>query len=73
MKASVLDTITLQYVIDNSGKKTGVLLDLKTFNLIIEELEDLRDVREAEQIIAEGEKAKGRTLEEIEKSLKKKN
>lgn len=70
---SVLDSITPQYIIDKAGKKTGVILDLKTFNTLVEELEDMYDVRQAEQIIAAGEKEKGRTLEELEESLHKKD
>jgi hypothetical protein len=38
-----------------------------------EDLEDLYDIREAEKILAKGEEEKGRTLEEIEESLHKKD
>ena len=72
MKTSVLETITPQYIVDDSGKRTSVILDMKTFNLIMEDLEDLYDIREAEKILAKGEEEKGRTLEEIEESLRKK-
>ena len=70
MKSSVLTTITPQYIVDNEGKKTGVVLDLKTFASMIEELEDLQDIVEAEKILAKGGEEEGKTLEEIEKSLK---
>lgn len=73
MKTSVLEVLTPQYIVDNTGKKTSVVLDLKTFNLIIEDLEDLYDIREAEKILAKGKEEKGRTLEEIEESLHKKD
>jgi hypothetical protein len=73
MKTSVLETITPQYIVDSTGKKTSVVLDMKTFNLIMEDLEDLYDIREAEKILAKGEEEKGRTLEEIEESLRKKD
>jgi len=73
MKTSLLETITPQYIIDTTGKKKSVILDLKTFNLIVEELEDLHDIREADKILAKGKKEEGRTLEEIEKSYRKKN
>lgn len=73
MKMSVLDAMTPQYIVDGAGKKTSVVLDLKTFSLIIEELEDLQDIREAEKILAKGKKEYGRTLEEIKKSLRKKD
>lgn len=69
---SVLDAMTPQYIVDGAGKKTSVVLDLKTFNLIIEELEDLQDIREAEKILAQAEE-EGRTLEEIAESLRKKD
>lgn len=73
MKTSVLEIITPQYIIDSTGKKTSVVLDLKTFNLIMEDLEDLYDIREAEKILARGQEERGRTLEEIEESLRKKD
>ncbi len=72
MKTSILETMTPQYIIDSAGKKTGVVLDFKTFRLIIEELEDLHDIRKAEKILSQGEKEHGKTLEEIEKKLRKK-
>ena len=68
MKTSVLEAMTPQYIIDSTGKKTSVVLDLKTFSLIIEELEDLHDIREAEKIVSQGEAEEGRTLEEINES-----
>jgi len=73
MKASILSTITPQYIIDNNGKKTGVLLDLKTFTSMLEEIEDLQDVIEAEKILSTGKDGEGRTIEEIEGSLNKKD
>lgn len=55
-----------QYIIDEHGNKTAVILDLKLFNKLLEELEDLYDVVEAEKIIKRG----GRTFtaEEVEKA-----
>ena len=70
MKPSVLETLTPKYVVDNSGKKTEVLLDLKTFTTMVEELEDLYDIMQAENILARGSAEEGSTLEELEKSLK---
>ena len=70
MKISVLETIAPQYIVDSKGKKTGVLLDLKTFTSMVEELEDLYDVMQAEKILAKGKGEEGRTIDEIEKSLK---
>ena len=71
MKTSVLDTIAPQYIIDSKGKKTSVVLDLKTFMAMVEELEDLYDIVQAEKILAKGEEEEGHTIEEIEKSLNK--
>jgi predicted DNA-binding protein len=55
-----------QYIVDENGNKTAIILDLKIFNKLLEELEDLYDVAEAEKIIKKG----GRTftMEEIEKA-----
>ena len=71
MKLSVLTTIKPKYIVDSKGKKTGVVLDVKTFKSMVEELEDLHDVIEAEKILAKGEEEEGRTIDEIEKSLHK--
>ena len=73
MKTSVLATITPQYIVDNEGKKTSVILDLKTFTLMVDELEDLYDILQAEKILAKGQEEEGNTIEEIEKSLNKKD
>lgn len=72
MKPSVLTTITPQYIIDSEGKKNSVVLDVKTFESMIEELEDLYDIIEAEKILAKGEEEEGHSIEEIEKFLNKK-
>ena len=66
-----MDTIAPQYIIDSKGKKTSVVLDLKTFMAMVEELEDLYDIVQAEKILAKGEEEEGHTIEEIEKSLNK--
>ena len=34
-----------QFVTDNSGNKLGVFLPMKEYNKIIEDLEDLEDIR----------------------------
>ncbi|CAN2043486.1 Antitoxin [Candidatus Magnetomoraceae bacterium gMMP-1] len=51
-----------QYVINNSGKKTGVLLSLKQYQRLLEDLHDLR-------IIAERRDELPITLEEMEERL----
>lgn len=38
---------------------------------MVEELEDLYDIVQAEKILAKGEEEEGHTIEEIEKSLNK--
>jgi len=34
-----------QFIIDNDGKKTAVILPIKTYDKILDELEDLEDIR----------------------------
>jgi peptidoglycan hydrolase CwlO-like protein len=73
MKTSILSTIVPQYIIDNKGKKTGVVLDFQTFTTMVDELEELYDILEAEKILAKGDEEEGKSIEEIEKSLNKKD
>jgi len=73
MKPSILEKIEPQYIIDDKGKKTGVVLDVATFTSMVDELEDLYDIVHAEKIIEKGNGEKGQTIDEIEKSLNKKN
>jgi hypothetical protein len=53
-----------QYLVDETGKKTGVLLSLKEYEKLLEDLHDLAVVaeRKAEEPIA---------LEELKRRLKK--
>ena len=67
MKIKRSPKIKTQYIIDKTGKKTGVILDIKVFENLLEELEDLYDITEAERIIRKG--GKEYSLEEIEKSF----
>jgi hypothetical protein len=69
MKRSVLDALEPSYIVDGAGKKTAVVLDLATFDAIIEELEDLHDIICADEVLVLGEDEKGPTLEELEKKL----
>lgn len=71
MNPSVLNTIKPQYIIDSNGNKTGVVLDVQTFTSMVEELEDLYDIMQAEKILAQGETEEGKTLDEIEESIRK--
>jgi hypothetical protein len=38
---SLLSKITPQYIIDKAGKKTGVILDIVSFEKLLEEIEDI--------------------------------
>jgi hypothetical protein len=38
---NLLSTITPQYIIDKAGKKTGVILDIISFERLLEEIEDI--------------------------------
>lgn len=38
-------TINPQFITDNTGKKISVVLPLKDFNAIMEELEELEDIK----------------------------
>ncbi len=70
MSSSVsVEDVKAQYIVDKDGKKTGVILDIKLFNALLQELEDLYDITEAERIIEK--KGKKYTLEEVEQSLMK--
>lgn len=37
--------MNVQYITDPSGKKVSVILPIKEFNSILEELEELQDIR----------------------------
>jgi hypothetical protein len=41
LKKNLLSKITPQYIIDKAGKKTGVILDILSFERLIEEIEDI--------------------------------
>ncbi len=53
-----------KFLIDDEGKKIGVLLDMKEFDSLIEEIEDLHDVIKSERVIESN--AGTHTLEELE-------
>ncbi len=44
-----------RYIVDNSGKKREVVLDIKVFEKILENLEDAYLVKEAEKAFQEGD------------------
>lgn len=41
MKKQTSTEITPQFIVDKAGKKTGVILDIATFEQLMEKLEDL--------------------------------
>jgi len=56
-----------KFLVDENGKPVAVQLDIKAYKALLEELEDLYDVRQAKKIMAK--KPKTHTLEELERSL----
>jgi len=65
--SSCPDNIRTQYIVNKDGEKTGVILDIKLFNALLQELEDLYDIAQAEKIIEKKEKKY--SLEEVENAL----
>jgi len=65
------ETINPKFVVNEKGKRISVLLDISEFDALIEELEDLHDIVDAEKIIAQNPET--HTLEEVERSLLRKN
>jgi hypothetical protein len=54
MKKHALE-ISPRYIIDSTGKKTEVVLDISTFEKMLESLEDLYFGLQAEKALEEGE------------------
>ena len=54
MKKEALE-ISPRYIIDGMGKKTEVILDISTFEKMLESLEDLYFGLHAEQVLQAGE------------------
>ncbi len=59
--------ITPQYIIDKTGKKTGVILDIQTFEKLLSELEDIYFGTMAEAALEKAQEYIDH--EEIKKSL----
>ena len=53
-----------QFIVDSKGKKTGVLLSLKRYQRLMEDLHDLA-------VVAERRKEKPVSFEEMKRRLKK--
>lgn len=69
MKSSILEkNITPQYIIDEKGKKSAVILNIKIYERLLEELEELY-LGNIAKIIKE-EKEETKSLKEFEKELK---
>jgi len=65
MKAAANKTRTPgSYIVDSKGRKKGVILDLKTYEGLLEDIEDLR-------MVAERKDEPVSSLKEVEKRLKK--
>ncbi len=65
---------TPQFITGNAEKKLAVVLPIKEYNKLIEELEDLEDVREFDKAMSKKQEfiPLEQVIEEIEKSRKKK-
>ena len=65
--SSLLSSVKAQYIVNKTGKKTGVILDMKQLKTLFDEIEDLYDIAQAERVMAK--KGKKYTLKEVEQSL----
>lgn len=54
MKRDMLE-ISPRYIVDSAGKKTEVVLDISTFEQMLESLEDLYFGLQAEKALQEGD------------------
>ncbi len=61
-----------QYLTDREGKRVGVVLDLEQFQRIVEELEELEDIRAYDTAMAAGDEVVpfDQAIAEIEQSRK---
>lgn len=63
------DTLKPQFIVDSSGKKTAVILDIKSYETFLEEVEDLYLGMLASQALAEDSELISH--ETVKKSVKK--
>jgi PHD/YefM family antitoxin component YafN of YafNO toxin-antitoxin module len=42
--------VSMRYVVDENGKRVGVLLDIEEYERMVEELEELEDARTAVEV-----------------------
>lgn len=68
-------TINPQYITDKKGKKISAVLSMKEFNIILEELEELEDIKLYDESKNDNEPAiaKSKAMEMIEAERKKLN
>ncbi|MFH1644451.1 MAG: hypothetical protein ABIA74_04730 [bacterium] len=60
-------SINPKFVVDKKENKVAVYLDIREFKSLIEELEDLHDILEAEKVIASD--SKRYSLADLERSI----
>ena len=67
--------MTTQFITNNKGKTTAVILPIKKYNKMIEELEEMEDIRLYDEAKASNEPSYpiDEAFEMIEKARKKKN
>ena len=56
-----------QFVVDEKGRRTGVLLTLRQYQALLQRIEDLEDIQAAKEALAEG--GEGIPWEEFERQL----
>jgi len=63
---------TPEYIVDEQGKRTKVILDIEEYEKLLEELEELEDIRACNEVKALGEDAipLEQAIEEIERPKK---
>jgi len=61
--------INAQYIIDKSGKKTGVILDINTFERLLEEIEEFYFGKMAECVMEKEKDQKKYTLDEVKDEI----
>jgi hypothetical protein len=63
---------TPEYIVDEQGKRTKVILDIEEYEKLLEELEELEDIRACNEVKARGEEAipLNQAIEEIERRKK---
>ena len=72
MEAEEYVSKTPEYIVDEQGKRTKVILDIEEYEKLLEELEELEDIRACNEVKALGEDAipLEQAIEEIERPKK---